>query len=141
MKNRIYQIIIAVLIVACAALAFMWRAAESDMSDVKLLAQAGASDACEQFCEFRDTGEQSSWQYAVGSFRSFMQAYHLLTEGSSQAANYTFCNEVYGAMVLDPERSMAHIDEIIETMTILAGDVTSPSGHALMSDLRNLITD
>ena len=38
-------------------------------------------------------GEVSSYWYGVAAFRSFEQAYHLLTEGTNKSSNYVFCND------------------------------------------------
>ena len=101
------------------------------------MAQASAADACAQFTEYQTDGCESSYWYGVAAFRSFQQAYDSLTEGTNKAANYAFCNEVYGYLGLSPEISQSHISELIETMSILPLDVEDENGYSKMSELRN----
>ena len=61
----------------------------------------------------------------------------MLTEGTNKSSNYAFCNEVYGCLVLSPEKSQKHIAEIIEVMEILAANVEDENGYLRMADLRN----
>ena len=141
MKEKVKLALIAILLLSTALFFGLWQMEKGDLSDVLALAQAGAADAHQQFQEFRDTGEESCYWYGVAAFRSFEQAYHRMVEGTNEAPNYTFCNEVYGQLVLDPQRSQAHMDEIIEVMAIWAEDVTDPNGPARMADLRNDIQE
>ncbi len=108
-----------------------------DKDDIRALAQVSAVDACTQFTEYQTDGCKSSYWYGVAAFRSFQQAYYSLTEGTNRADNYTFCNEVYGYLVLNPENSQSYISESIETMSILSSDVEDENGYIRMSELRN----
>ena len=60
-----------------------------------------------------------------------------MTEGTNKGVNYTFCNEVYGCLVLNPEGSQSYISEIIEIMSILSADAEDENGYIRMSELRN----
>ena len=113
------------------------KAKKNDKNDIRALAQASAADACAQFTEYQTDGCESSYWYGVAAFRSFQQAYYSLTEGTDKAVNYTFCNEVYGYLVLRPEISQSHISELIETMSILSLDIEDENGYSKMSELRN----
>lgn len=139
MRRKWMTALLVFLALSNAVLIGLWRAAEQDSSDVKALAQAGAVGALQMFREYRDTGEESCWQYAVADFRSFQQAYYLLAEGSGKRTNYTFCNEIYGQLVLAPERSQAYVEELIEAMSLLAEDVTDENGYLRLGDLRNTL--
>ena len=71
------------------------------------------------------------------NYKRIFQAYYLLIDGTNKASNYVFCNEVYGHLVLSPEKSQKHIVEIIEVMEILSINVENEDGYLRMADLRN----
>ncbi len=137
MKKRFEVILIVCLSISTLTFALLWQNQKNNKDDIRALAQAGAADACTHFAEYQTDGCESSYWYGVAAFRSFQQAYHSLTEGTNKAVNYTFCNEVYGYLVLSPEISQSHISEIIETMRILSLDVEDENGYIRMSELRS----
>lgn len=102
------------------------------------MAQAGATDAYLGFTEYQMHGEESNYWAGVAAFRAFEQAYY---QGTKITANHIFCNEVYGSLLIYPERSQGHIEEIIGVMKVLANDVEDENGFLLMADLRNNITE
>lgn len=137
MKKRFEVFLIVCLSISTLTFALLWQNQKNNKDDIRALAQASAADACTQFTEYQTDGCESSYWYGVAAFRSFQQAYYSLTEGTDKAVNYTFCNEVYGYLVLNPEISQSHISEIIETMRILSLDVEDENGYSKMSELRN----
>ena len=137
MKKRFGALLIVCLSVSTLVFALLWQSQKNNKDDIRALAQASAADACIQFTEYQTDGCESSYWYGVAAFRSFQQAYDSLTEGTNKAVNYTFCNEVYGCLVLRPEDSQSYISEIIETMRILSLDVEDENGYIRMSELRN----
>ena len=139
MKKHLTALLIIGLAISALTFGILWQRAENSRSDARLLAQAGAADACAQFASYRDTGLESSYWYGVAAFRSFEQAYHLLTEGTNKAVNYIFCNEVYGNLVLSPVVCQARIAELIDVMEILSRDIEDENGYIRMSELRNLL--
>lgn len=139
MKKKAAAVLIICLTISSVVFAVLWQRAENGKDDIRQLAQASASDAWSQFVEYQANGEASSYWYGVAAFRSFEQAYYLLTEGTDKSSNYAFCNEVYGCMVLSPEKSQKHIAEIIEVMEILSQNVEDEAGYVRMADLRNNI--
>ena len=139
MKKKLAAVLIVCLAISSLLFAVLWQRAENSKNEIRQLAQASASDACSQFVEYQTNGEASSYWYGVAAFRSFEQAYYLLTEGTNKSSNYVFCNEVYGCLVLSPEKSRKHIAEIIEVMEILSVDVENEDGYLRMADLRNSI--
>lgn len=140
MAKRFQIFLIVCLSISTVTFMLLWQGQKNNKDDIRALAQASAADACIQFTEYQTNGCESSYWYGVAAFRSFQQAYHLLTEGTNKAANYTFCNEVYGCLVLSPEISQSNISEIIETMSILSSDVEDENGYIRMSELRNSLT-
>lgn len=137
MKKRFEVFLIVCLSISTLVFVLLWQSEKNNKDDMRALAQASAMDAYSQFTEYQADGSESSYWYGVAAFRSFQQAYHSLTEGTNKAVNYTFCNEVYGYLVLHPEVSQSYISEIIETMRILSLDVEDENGYIKMSELRN----
>ena len=138
MKKRIEIIIIICLAISTLVFGVLWQSAEKNNEDIKLLAQSSAADAYTDFTDYQNNGHESSYWSGVANFRSFQQAYYLMTEGTNKSTNYIFCNEVYGYLVLSPEESQGHISEVIEVMEILAQNVEDENGYIRMSELRNL---
>ena len=135
-KERLKQHITRFLLVCFAATTLifgaLWNKERNDKSEILLLAQASASDAYAQFSTYQRSGENSDYWHAVSAFRSFQQAYYLLVKDTNKVPNYVFCNEVYGSLILAPERSQTHISEITETMALLAENVEDENGYLLM---------
>lgn len=141
MKKKVAAVLIICLTISSLLFAVLWQRAENSKDEIRQLAQASALDAYSQFVEYQMNGEASSYWYGVAAFRSFEQAYYLLTEGTNKSSNYVFCNEVYGCLVLSPEKSQKHIAEIIEVMEILSVNVENEDGYLRMADLRNNIQE
>ena len=76
--------------------------------------------------------------YGVAEFSSFMDAYLYLNDNTSDT-EYTYCNIIYGEMALNPEKVQANMQELIETLTILAEDYTNPNGYIRLNELGNLL--
>ena len=140
MKNKLLIGVLVVFLVLAVVFFALWQTARRDNSDVLTLAQAGAAGSLDSFKAYRERGDEADYWQAVADFRAFEQAYYLLVQGTNKSSNYIFCNEVYSELVIHPERCQEHIDEIIETMTILAADVTDENGYMRMSSLRNTLS-
>ncbi len=139
MKKRIQMILIICLAVSTLIFTFLWQKEKNSKDDLRLLAQASAKDAYAAFVSFRENGGDSSYWNGVAAFRSFEQAYYLLTENTNKTVNYTFCNEVFGSLVIHPDKCREHMDDIIVTIGILAEDIEDESGHLKMSELGNTL--
>lgn len=139
MKKKLLIILIAVLALTAVVFCVLWRQEATDNSQALSLAQSGAREALERFSDYQESGAESDYWDGVAAFRSFQQAYYLLVEGTNKIPNYTFCNEVYGCLLLSPEKSREHISEIISVMAILAADVRDENGYLAMAELRNVL--
>ncbi len=139
MKKRIQMILMICLTISTLVFAFLWQSEKNNQDDLLLLAQASAKDAYTQFAEYQESGRQSNYWNGVAAFRAFEQAYYLLTEDTNQSHNYLFCNEVYGALVVKPEKCQNHMEALCNVMKILAHDVESENGHLKMLELRNAL--
>lgn len=145
MKTRWYIPLLAACIVCGVIFGVLQGRELGRKEDIRQMAQTSAASACEEFAEYqtkgyRTKGYRSSYWYGVAEFRAFQTAYHTLTEGTNKATNFTFCNEVYGSLVLEPEKSRKHMEEIVAVMEILAADVEDDTGYARMGDLRHRLS-
>jgi len=141
MKKRLLIIIIVCLLATTVIFFGLWQQEKNNQAEMTSLCQASAASATNFFSNYQANGVDSDYWHAVAEFRVFEQSYGMLAEGTNKQANYTFSNEVYGYLVLYPERSKKHIDEIIDVMAIIAKDVTDGAGFVRMADLRNNIKE
>ena len=137
MKKKLPIILSICLLVTTAVFFGLWQTERQDQTDLINLCKTSADSSAKLFSEFKELGHESSYWAGVSDFRAFQQAYYLLVEGTNEVANYTFCNEVYGHLLLSPATSQNHIDEVISIMKATANDVTDPNGVRRMADLRN----
>ncbi len=140
MKNRILTILIICLAISTLVFSILWYNEKTNKDDLRLLAQSSASDAYSQFTEYQERGNDSSYWYGVAAFRSFQQAYYLLTENTNDVFNYTSCNIVYGVLVLAPDKCREYISEIAAVMEILKEDVENENGYIRMTELGNMLS-
>ncbi len=139
MKKQIAIILIICLTVLALVFGILWQQKKRSHDDALLLAQSGAKEAHTRFVEYQELGHESDYWAGVSAFYSFERAYYLLVEGTNKSVNFTFCNEVYGALLLSPETSQSHMAEVIEVMALLAENVQDENGYLQMSNLRNLL--
>ena len=64
-----------------------------------------------------------------------MQAYHLLTEDTTQHGNYTYLNDAYGYMLFQQGEIDENLPLLIKAMEQLSLDIYDIHGHDLMYDL------
>lgn len=140
MRQKKWPVAAAVFL-AAAVFFGLWQRECRDRSELELLCRSAAHSALESFQTYRDVGDESDYWYGVADFRSFEQAFYLLTEDTVRQADYVFCNEVYSHMVLYPERARAHMDEVIEVFSLWAEDVYDPNGCLRMAELRNTLSE
>lgn len=137
-KSRAILIFLIVcLSISTIVFGILWQKERTDKSGYLLMAEAGAADAATQFSEYQNTGEDSYYWYGVASFRTFEQAYYGFVEGTNKSSNYSISNDVFGSLVLFPEKCQPKISEIIEVMKVIANDAEDRQGFILMENLRN----
>lgn len=120
MKKRIFIVLIIALSLSSVTFCTLWQRALYDKSDLEVIAQTEANEAYRRFLDFQENGDDCDYWGGVSAFYAFQRAYSLLTEDTSKTTNNTFCNEVYGSLLCSPERSKAHISDIIDVMKILS---------------------
>ena len=121
MKKRVVGIVMIVLALAAVAMGVLWQQALRDDSDMAALA--------------------GDYWGGVAAFHTFQEAYACMEAGPSQAANRTFCSEVYGALLLSPEQGKAHMAEVLDAVALLAADVRDENGYLRLADLRNALQE
>ena len=131
------------IVFALAALVFgaLWQRAAHDDTDIRLLAQSAAAEACDRFDSYCSLGTESDYWGGTAGFYAFMQAYRLLSDGTPQASNASLCSEVYGMLLLHPERAQAHLDEVVEALRLAAADPMDQHIYLRFADLRNLLQE
>ena len=137
MRKSITAILIVCLAVSTAALAFLWTAEKNNKDDLKEFAQAEAERSYAQFAEYRTSGDMNSYWNGVAAFWAFEEAYRSVFQDTNKSDNYLVCNEVYGYLVGEPEKSRTYAADIAEIMELLSKDIEDLNGHARMLDLRN----
>lgn len=141
MKRYFSWILVIVLALAALAMGMLWQRALRDDSDMAALAQAAAGEAYTRFSDYQARGDDGDYWGGVAAFHTFQEAYACLEAGASQAANRTFCSEVYGALLLSPEQGKAHMAEVLDAVALLAADVRDENGYLRLADLRNTLQE
>lgn len=136
MKKCAMPVLVVVLFLAAVLFCALWQGALRDRSDLKALAQAGAGEACARFSDYLTTGNEDDYWGGVAAFHTFQTAYYRLSENTP---NYTFCNQVYGSLLLAPEHAKAHIADIVDTLELLSQNVMDENGYVRMAELRNTL--
>ena len=109
-------------------------------TDLRLLAQAGAQEAYDRFSAFLEKGEESGYWGGVAAFYAYERAYSLLTSREEASLDERIlCSEAYGSLLLHPEESKAHLDELIDVLALLSEDVMAREGYAAVEALRNVL--
>ena len=113
---------------------------QNGREDVLLIsAQGSAHEAMKCFEEYKASEHESDYLYGVSAFKSFINSYKLLTEGdSSQSPSYTYCNELYGSMVLFPGKCQDNIDRLIDIASLLSEDPLDANAFIKVSELNNI---
>ena len=136
MKKRFTAVVVVVALLA-AAFCGLWIYEKNDQSEMIQLCQSNAVQALSDFKSYKETGAEADYWQGVSNFKSFMNSW-LAIEGHS-SAEYTWCNSVYGSMVISPEKVQANIDELLAAMELIGEDYTDPNGHLRISELNNLL--
>ena len=116
----------------------MWLRGEKEHEKMENLCMTSARMAWQSFEEYASTGDNAEFWYGVGDFRSFMTAYLYLNDNEADP-NYLYCNEVYGWMVLNPDKVKEDMHVLNSALWILSEDYTDPNGYNLMSVLANVL--
>lgn len=135
-RNFAIGTLIIVLIVLCGVL---WRQKGVEREKMVSLCEASAVMALEKFTSYSETGEESDYIGGVAEFRSFMTAYLFLNDNVGNA-EYTWCNTVYGDMLLHPEKVQADVQGLIDALEYLSKDYDDLNGFHLIHAYSNELT-
>ena len=140
MQKRIPIVLTAAALLAAVVFGALWQSAARDDGDLVAVARSGAIEAHTRFSDFRGYGEESDYWGGVAAFHTFRAACTLLLEDADRAADRTFCDEVYGALLVTPERAQEQIDALIDALEPLTTDVRDRTGWQRMAALRDALT-
>lgn len=139
MKKQISAILIICLAVSTLIFAFLWNAEKNSRSDVQELAQAAAVEAYQNFVQYQTQGQIARYWDGVASFHTFQQAYRSAFNGTKAIHSALICDDVYGYLIAEPEKSQEHIDALVITMEHLSKDIEDTNGHGDMLNLLNAL--
>lgn len=137
--KKLHFALTSAFFVAAVVFACLWVGACNDKSDVRGLAKYSANAAYEDFVDYQQTGDSSSYWQGVADFRSFEQTYRLLVYDTNRKTDYDVCDQVYARLVFSPESSQAHIQEIVDVMKVLSEDITDINAYINMETLQHRI--
>ena len=140
MKRQVPIWLLLCAVALAVAFAALWRGAVPRRdAALRELAAGSAGSAAERFDAYASSLDEADYWYGVAELRSFQSAYRMLTEQAGGAAEYTACNRVYGALVLDPEQGQAHAAELARVLALLAADPEDPYAWIGVSELANAL--
>ena len=139
MAKRIPIALTVAAVLVAVVFGALWQSAARDDGDLVAVARSGAIEAHTRFSDFREYGEGSDYWGGVAALHTFRAACTLLLEDSDRAADRTFCDEIYGALLVTPERAQEHIDALIDTLEPLTKDVRDRAGWQRMAALRDAL--
>ena len=116
----------------------IWQHGITERTKLEVMCKASASAALEHFETYNAERKESDYLAGVAEFRSFMTTYLCLTDEAGQA-EYLWCSEVYGGMILHPETIQEHLSTLMDALRNLAGDYDDPNGFQGLSRLVNVL--
>ena len=140
-KHKYILFASCILLVAVAASVFVTIAVQNGITKNEMITtmKRHASDASTDFSEFVKTGKESYYVSAVASFYAFEETYLAYNGQEGSDPNHLFMNEVYGYLILSPEKAKEHAQELSDIMDILAEDPLHANGYYRFSVLRNVL--
>ena len=100
------------------------------------MCKSSVNAALEHFEKYETNKKESDYIAGVAEFRTYMTAYLCLEDGKGNA-EYTWCNILYGDMILNPEKVKEHIPELADALEYLSEDYDHPNGFNLINVLNN----
>ena len=123
MGRKMLCILLVIALCLSALFCGLWIREKEDLTDARWLCTTAACAAAEEFLQHCQAGEPSDYWTAVGEYRAFMRAYHVLVDaGVGDSTYYVYCNQLYGAMCISPEKTMAFSEKLYECMSWLSKD-------------------
>lgn len=138
-RNRAMRWVVLLLALAAAVFCALWQIALHDRSELEAFAQAEAGKAYNSFLAYEEMGHGEDYWAGVAAFSAFQDAYRILTENTEKSTNCTFLNEIYGNLLVFPERGKDRISELVELMKLLSENPMAESGEAPMLALCNAL--
>ena len=129
-------VLIALLVILCVV---FWQQKNAEIAQMTSLCECSAGRALEYFTQYETQGKNSDYIKGVAEFRTFMTAY-LYLNGNTSNAEYSWCNSIYGNMVLYPEKVQSNVSGLIEALEYLAADYDNVNGFHLINTYSNELT-
>lgn len=136
-QTWIFVILIIVLFVLSANL---WQKNTVLSNNMEVMCKSSINASREYFESFNTTKSESDYIAGVAEFRTYMTTYLCIADGVSDT-DYTWCNILYGDMILNPKKVKEHIPELIEALEYLSEDYDHPNGFNLIHALNNQLKE
>lgn len=130
---KIYPVIALILAIGCIV---FWKQANTERTKLQELCKTSAASALQFFKEYSTSKKDYLYTYAVSEFRSFMTAYLHLNDNKTNA-EYTWCNTIYGEMVLNPKNVQANTTYLIDALEYLSKNYNDLNGYRIISEVKN----
>ncbi len=132
-SNLILGSIALLLAILCIAL---WLQKDAEHEKMETLCQSSVTAALEDFKNYKESGNDSDYHSGVSEFRTYMNAYLFLRD-NEDLTEYTWCNIVYGYMILNPQKVQSNIQGLIDALEYLASDYGHPNGFNKINNYSN----
>ena len=136
MNRRASAIIMAALLLLAVSFFFLWQRQQPQPKEMVQLCQNSAAAALEDFHQFEQSGSEADYWSGVAEFKSFLNAFSYLRE-EKQQMEYLDCNQVYGVLLLNPEKAQQDLPLLLKALELLGRDYTDPNGYLRMNELKN----
>lgn len=139
MKKQTW-IFVILIIVLFALSANLWQKNTVLSNNMEVMCKSSIYASREYFESFNTTKSESDYIAGVAEFRTYMTTYLCIADGVSDT-DYTWCNILYGDMILNPKKVKEHIPELIEALEYLSEDYDHPNGFNLIHALNNQLKE
>ena len=139
MKKQTW-IFVILIIVLFALSANLWQKNTVLSNNMEVMCTSSINASREYFESFNTTKSESDYIAGVAEFRTYMTTYLCIADGVSDT-DYTWCNILYGDMILNPKKVKEHIPELIEALEYLSEDYDHPNGFNLIHALNNQLKE
>ena len=138
MKKKLLPALCALLLVAAAAFAILWRQeAARNADNLNRLWLAAAVSGETVITEYRQNGEEPPSCQVIAELRVMGDVF-LLAKGTEPA--YTDLNAVYGILSLYPDRCSEAVDELLLVFQTASEEgLDGPNWPLRVNELRNIL--
>ncbi len=139
MMKKIFISTVAILLLVAVVFCALWISEKNDRSDMEELCQYSVSGALVDFTEFEKGGADGQYWSAVSHFGTYIDAWTQL--GGTETVEYSWCNELYGYMLLKPQAVQENLGELLKALEDLDDDYLNPNGHDRIRFINHIIAE